>query len=299
MTRAHIVAGNAAAGQRLDHFLNGELGLGSRARAQALIEAGAVRVNGRPAKAGQRLAPGDTVAVAESASDLAARPDPQAPLEVCHEDRWLVVVNKPAGMPSHPLQAGERGTLASALLARYPEMRDVGYSPREPGILHRLDTDTSGLMLAARDAETFARLRAELTQSRIDKRYQALIAGALPAPVQHHASLRARGRKVHVRLEPFEDAVPICTEILTATPVAGACLLELRVAHARRHQIRAHMAALGHPLFGDVLYGGPERAGLSRHFLHASELHLQHPHTGKLLSVRAALPVDLSALLTQ
>lgn len=295
MNRAQIVAGAAASGQRLDRFLCTELPLASRAGVRQLIEAGLVRVNGRRAVAGQRLAAGDTVAVAELPSAEAV-PDADMPLVVCYEDAWIVAADKPAGVPAHPLRPGERGTLASALLARYPEMRGVGYSAREPGIVHRLDTDTSGLTLAARDAETFGLLRAQLERGEIDKRYFALCAGH-PTPGMHEAWLLARGRKVSVRMQPFEAARLIRTELLTAETFGAHCLVEVRVASARRHQIRAHLAALGHPIVADSLYGGPEAVGLARHFLHASELRLSHPRGGQPLRIVAELPPELRAAL--
>jgi len=293
-----MVAGDAAAGQRLDHFLCGALRLASRARARRLVEAGVVRVNGRLASAGQRLMPGDAIVVDEVHPEVAL-PDPALALAVCYEDAWLVVADKPPGMPSHPLRPGERGTLASALLARYPEMNGVGYSPREPGLVHRLDTDTSGVLLAARDAETFRSLRSQLEAGEIDKRYLALCAGRPTVPAVHEAWLSARGRRVTVRSAQFREALPVRIELLGAEPCGPSqTLLEIRAPHARRHQIRAQLAALGHPIAGDALYGPNLLAGLSHHFLHASELHLSHPHTGAALHVRADLPARSRALLT-
>jgi len=206
-------------------------------------------------------------------------------------------VDKPAGMASHPLRPGERGTLASGLLARYPEMAGVGYSPREPGIAHRLDRDTSGLLLAARDAETFGALQAELERGAIDKRYVALCVGELSAPAVHEAWLSARGRRVTVREHAFGTARAIRTEVLAAEPRAAFSLVTLRVSLARRHQIRAHLAALGHPIAGDTLYGGPALPGLKRHFLHASALRFEHPQSQQPLELDAPMPDDLTAVL--
>lgn len=283
-------------GQRLDRWLCSQSGLG-RAAARRVIEAGEVRVNGRiVASAGRRLVQGDRIELLAPIT-TAAIADSDAALSVVYEDAWLVVADKPAGMPSHPLRPGERRTFASALLGRFPEMADVGYSSREPGIVHRLDTDTSGLMLAARDAATFAALTALLDGSGIDKRYVALCAGHLAAPTVHEAWLSARGPRVTVRSDPFATAESIRTEVLHARSVGAYSLVTVRVERARRHQIRAHLAALGHPIAGDARYGGPAIAGLSRHFLHASELHFVHPHSGTKLSLRAPLPVDLENVL--
>jgi len=292
-----------SAGHRLDRWLcAARPGLG-RAQARRLIDAGEVRVNGRRAAAGARLASGDRVELSERAQAAAAgagpapaRAEPELPLRVCYEDVHLVAVDKPAGMPCHPLRAGERGTLAGALVARYPEMAEVGYSPAEPGLVHRLDNDTSGLVLAARDAATFAALRASLEREAIDKRYLALCAGQPPAPSEQRAWLLARGPRVRVRSAPFDAAIAIRTELLAATTRGAYSLVSVRVHRARRHQIRAHLAALGHAIAGDTRYGGPALPGLARHFLHASEIELRHPHDGKLLQLKAELAPELRAV---
>lgn len=290
-----MVAGDEAEGQRLDRFLcDRARGLG-RAGARRVIEAGLVRVNGRSAAPGQRLHAGDNVQVEELPDSNAAQPDASVALRVLHEDRWLVVVDKPAGMPSHPLRPGERATLASGLAARYPEMASVGYSAREPGIVHRLDTNTSGLVLAARDAETFSALRALLERGGIDKRYLALCAGHVQAPSVLEGWLSAQGKHVTLRAEPFASARRVTSEVLSAQMIGRFCLCELRVHVARRHQIRAQLAAIGHAIAGDAAYGGEALPGLARHFLHASALRLPHPHSGAELEVHAELPEELRA----
>jgi 23S rRNA pseudouridine1911/1915/1917 synthase len=292
-----MVAGDEAEGQRLDRFLCDRAPTLGRAGARRVIGAGMVRVNGRLAVPGQRLHAGDRVELAALPDSNAAQPDPAVALRVVHEDAWLVIVDKAAGVPTHPLRPGELGTLASGLLARYPEMADVGYSRREPGIVHRLDTQTSGLVLAARDAETFAALRALLESGAIDKRYVALCAGALQAPALLEGWLSAQGKHVSVREQPFASARRVQTELLSAQAVGAFSLVEVRVHVARRHQIRAQLAALGHPIVGDQAYGGAPWPGLARHFLHASELRFAHPHGGRELSARAELPEELGALL--
>jgi 23S rRNA pseudouridine1911/1915/1917 synthase len=292
-----------SAGHRLDRWLCMSHPALGRAEARRLIEDGEVRVNGRRVAAGARLASGDRVALSERAEAATTRTgpapahaEPELPLRVCYEDAHLVIVDKPAGMPCHPLREGEHGTLAGALLARYPEMAEVGYSRAEPGLVHRLDNDTSGLVLAARDAVTFASLRAALERESIDKRYLALCAGRPPVPSVQQAWLLARGPRVRVRSEPFADAVAIRSELLTAITRDAYSLVTVRVHRARRHQIRAHLAALGHAIAGDERYGGPVLPDLTRHFLHASELALHHPHTGTQLQLQAELPPELSAV---
>jgi len=286
-----------AQGQRLDRFVCDHVENLGRAAARRMIEGGELWVNGGLAVAGRRLQAGDRVEFAPPPISSAALPDPSLSLVIRHEDEHLVVVDKPAGMPSHPLRAGELGTLASGLLARYPEMAGVGYSPREPGIVHRLDTDTSGLVLAARDAETFAALRTLLEMGNIEKRYAALCAGEVSAPASHEAWLSARGRQVTVRAQPFGTAEHIRTELLHATRHGAFTLVQVAVHLARRHQIRAHLSALGHPIAGDTRYGGPELVGLSHHFLHASALQFEHPRSGAAIIVAAPLPSALRAVI--
>lgn len=285
-------------GERIDRFLR-LLGPGaSRAALSEQLERGEIRVNGARSKKGQRLHAGDRVSGTRVNRPAVAQPDPQ-PLDVLHEDAWLVIANKPPGMPSHPLRAEERGTLASALLARYPEMAGVGHSALEPGILHRLDTDTSGAMLAARDAKTFHSLHAAHRRGEFDKRYLALCSGQLQAPRSVHGYLRADRKRVRVDAEPFEGARPIETEILSAKAQGEFSVVEVRVPFAARHQVRAQLAALGHPIAGDATYGGKQIASLTRHFLHASEIAFEHPHTQRALRVRAPLPADLQRALAE
>jgi len=297
VSKGQIVVQIDADGQRLDRFVCTQRPALGRAAARRLIEAGQVRVNGRRAAAGQRLHAGDAIAFESASESVAALPDPDAPCVIRYEDAWLLCADKPAGMPSHPLRPGELGSLASALLARYPELAQVGHSPREPGIVHRLDTDTSGLLLAARDPQTFAALRALLTAGAIDKRYLALCAGRPAVPAQHEAWLSARGARVSVRAAPFGSALRVRTELLAAEPVGEFSLLTVRVHLARRHQVRAHLAALGHPIAADALYGGPPLPDLRRHFLHAAELRFAHPHTCAALELSAPLPDDLRSIL--
>ena len=267
------------AGERIDVLVARRFPEISRARAKVLIEKGEVRVDGRRVKKSYALAVGDRVTLESLPGpvDFHAAPDPSLALEILLETDEYVIVDKPAGIPSHPLKEGELGTLAGALVARYPEMRGVGYSKREPGILHRLDTDTSGLMLAARDEETFDELRRMLQAGEIEKRYLARCTGIVPAPIIIDTPIandpRDR-RKVRVCTNPREikrlGAQAARTEVLSSTPATHGSLIEVRANNARRHQIRAHLASIGHPLLGDPLYGGPPPP--PHHLLHASTL---------------------------
>jgi 23S rRNA pseudouridine1911/1915/1917 synthase len=287
----------ATAGERLDRFLRQRLPDLSRAALAEFIGLGAVRVNGKRASKGLMLRQGDRIAIQEQAHTPQTAAGAELQLHILHEDRWLVAVDKPARVPSHPLRIGEQGTVATALLARYPEMAGVGHRALEAGLLHRLDNDTSGVLIAARDAETFARLRAAHARGELDKRYLALCAGSLE-PQRSEAFLRADQRRVRVQLNAFPGARPVVSEILSAQALGAFSLVEVQVAFAARHQVRAHLAALGCPIAGDELYGGPTLPGLTHHFLHASEVRLQHPMTAQPLRLHAELPADLAAVLT-
>ncbi len=266
------------AGQRLDVTLARRVPSLSRGRARALIEAGGVRVGGRLVRKGCILSVGDriTIEILPGTSDFHALPDPDLPLAVLVETDDFVVVDKPAGVPSHPLREDERGTLAGALVARYPEMREVGYSRREPGIVHRLDTDTSGVMLAARNPEAFRSLREQLQAGKIEKRYLARCVGMVAAPQVIETPIandpRDR-RKVRACFDAREakrlGAQPATTEVLASWPAMHGSLVEVRANRARRHQVRVHLASIGHPLLGDTLYGGPRLENPDHHLLHA------------------------------
>jgi len=294
------------AGKRLDVVLVRHVPGMSRSRARELAAGGRVRVDGRIARKGAPVRGGAKIVLAElpRARDFAAAPDASLELVLLHEDRWVVVVEKPARVPTHPLREGELSTVAGALVARYPEMASVGYARREPGILHRLDTDTSGVLLAARDAATFDTLRAALKQGEIEKRYKALCVGAVDAPqtVSYPLAPHPKDRRrvlacVHERDVARNAPRPAVSEIVSAEAAGDMSLVEVIARTAGRHQIRAHMSALGHALAGDPLYDGPSVPGLGRHFLHASEIAFVCPGTGRPLRIRSALPAELAAAL--
>ena len=280
MSVAELEIEEGDAGQRVDVVLARRVPELSRARAKRLIEEGVVRVGGRRVKKSYTVSVGDRVTLESLPGpvDFYAAPDPDLSLDVLVENVGYVVVAKPAGVPSHPLKEGEVGTLAGALVAHYPEMRDVGYSKREPGILHRLDNDTSGVMLAARDQATFDALRQQLQAGEIEKRYLARCQGIVPAPMIIDTPIAndpRDSRRVRACTDPREikrlGAQPATTEILTSTPAEHGSLIEVRANHARRHQIRVHLASIGHPLLGDPLYGGPSPG---HHLLHAVSIQL-------------------------
>lgn len=265
--------GRDCAGKRVERLLIERLGC-TRNQARALCAQGAVRLDGRRAVKGSRAVLGAELEVDESAESGIA-PEPGLALDVRLERADLVVVEKPAGMPTVPLDPGEGGTLVGALIARYPEMLGFGRSSREPGVLHRLDTQTSGLVLAARDAATFARLLAGLRAGALEKRYLAICdatgldpEGMIDLPLQPDPN---RYGRVAVAPIGARYSRPSCTRFRVLERGARFALLELSVSRAFRHQIRAHLAAMGHPIAGDGLYGGPVVGELgARHALHAS-----------------------------
>lgn len=306
-----LTVSDAHAGKRLDRFLVDALPELSRARARDLLDEGQVRVNGRRMRKGDVVAAGDAVVIqgALPPQDFSPLADPSVPFVVRHEDPAVLVVDKPAGVPTHPLRPDEMGTLANGLVARFPETREVGYRKREPGILHRLDTDTSGLVVVARTVGAFDALRESMRGGNTTKRYLALVEGRIAAegtveiPLVPHRKDPKRVEAVteHVRLRAGTKTHPAVTRYRPVRPLGDYTLVEVELESAFRHQVRAHLAVIGHPLVGDTLYRGPRLADdlgvtLNRHFLHASEVVFAHPVTGAETRVTSPLPDDLAAV---
>jgi 23S rRNA pseudouridine1911/1915/1917 synthase len=286
---------------RLDRALARLFGV-SRGRAMEWIADDRVRVDGRRARKGAQVGPGARVSVRKPPPDSPV-PQPELPLRIVHADAHLVVADKPAGMPSHPLKPGETGTAANALVGRFPELASVGPAPREGGLVHRLDTDTSGLLLAARTDAAHALLRAQFAARSVEKGYLALVAGELHAggeidvPLAHdpHDSRKVRPASAPEWAEAH-GARPASTRFTPLLRRGGFTLLEVEIGTGVLHQIRAHLAFIGHPLAGDALYGGPQLPGLSRHFLHAARLSFAHPDGGRP-RFDSPLPADLASAL--
>ncbi len=282
-----------ADGERLDRFLAAPLG--SRAQAQRLIDAGAVAVDGRPRGKGDHVRAGQQVTVQPSpASPLADRSAPTAPFAVVYEDEQLLVVDKPAGVVVHPARGHREGTLVQALAARV----SGGEDPERPGIVHRLDRDTSGLLVVARSEETHRRLKAALAARRIEREYTTLVQGRPPARTGTIDAPIGRDRHVRTRMSVDTDEPREARTHFTLTEaLPTSSLLLVRLETGRTHQIRVHMQAIGHPVCGDPQYGSAGQFGLKRQFLHASRLAFAQPHTGEPLSLRSPLPADLEAAL--
>jgi 23S rRNA pseudouridine1911/1915/1917 synthase len=273
-------------GVRLDRVLCNRLTL-SRSQVRRLFEAGEVRRNGRKAGKGELVARGDRVELGAELRDTRALPDSGLKLDVRYEDPELVIIEKPAGIPSHPLRAGELGCMANALVAKYPEMRGTGYDDRQPGLVNRLDNDTSGLLLAARSPDAFTALRAMLEGGEIEKSYLALVTRPLrPQSIELSLSPSPRHRS---RVEVNALGRPAKSVVHACRPYGELFLVEVHAGRAYRHQVRAHLAALGAPILGDALYGG---AFGPRHYLHAARLAFTHPFSKAKVEARSELPDD-------
>jgi 23S rRNA pseudouridine1911/1915/1917 synthase len=285
-----IVPGEAA-GSRLDAFLAGRLG--SRARAQRLIDAGQVRVDGSARPKRHRLAAGERVAVEEPAPAPVPAADEVA-FAIAYEDEHLLVVDKPAGLVVHPARGHRAGTLAQALAARGP----AGGDPERPGVVHRLDRDTSGLLVVAKDPAVHRALRAALARRAIHREYLALVEGLPPARSGTIDAPLGRDRRLRTRISTDSDRPRAAvTHFALERALPSASLLRVTLETGRTHQIRAHLRAIGHPVAGDPEYGTAGLYGLPRQFLHAAGLAFAHPVTGAALDVRSPLPADLAAAL--
>ena len=290
----------ALAGERVDRAVATLVGW-TRAEVATLCEAGSVLVEGRAVAKSHRLVEGESLELlAEPAVAALPSPEPDIPLVVRYEDADVLVIAKPAGLVVHPGAGQPDGTLVNALLARYPEIASVG-DPARPGIVHRLDRDTSGLMVVARTQVAYDALVEQLAARAVERRYLALVwghldasRGVIDAPIgrstarRTRMAVRAGGREARTGYHVIETFTDPATS-----------LLECRLETGRTHQIRVHLGAIDHPVVGDVTYGGSRPSiSLERPFLHATELALRHPVTGDEVRVDEPLPVDLEALLT-
>jgi 23S rRNA pseudouridine1911/1915/1917 synthase len=310
-----------ADGLRLDLFLAQQLGDVSRSRVQLLLQQGDVQIGGKPAKASRKVRAGEEISVAGEPQPLPLRAIAEAiPLEIVYEDDDLAVVNKPAGMMVHAGAGAteddrNRGTLVNALLHHMQQLSAAG-GPLRPGIVHRLDKQTSGLIVVAKNDNTHAQLASMFARRQVRKLYLTLVQGALAeekgtvnAPIARDAVRRTR---MTTRREGGRTAVSHWQVLRRISgPYGSFTLASVRIETGRTHQIRVHMASLGHPVVGDTLYGAASalapkqdqsrlpRLILERNFLHAAELEFVHPVTGERLSLVSNLPPDLKAFMAQ
>jgi len=291
--------------ERLDHYLVRVGFATSRRVAQELVERGMVRINGRRSRKSEIVGSDDVVEVAPTQRYSPIEANRELTLAVLHEDAAVVVVNKPGGIPCHPLRAGERDTVMNAVVARFPDTAAAGDKPLEGGLVHRLDNGTSGALLIARNHATFEKLREAIRAGRIARRYEALVVGVvdekieIDAPIAHHgknprkmvagdrdsANPKRAGRSAMTTVEPIRRVGAFT--LVSVVPKTGS-----------RHQIRVHLADAGYPIVGDTLYGGPASELLShgRFWLHLCEIAFDSPAVGHV-KVTAPIAADLKKLL--
>jgi 23S rRNA pseudouridine1911/1915/1917 synthase len=291
--------------ERLDHYLV-RLGFApSRRVAQELVERGLVRINGRRSRKSEIIATDDVVEVAPTQKYSSIEANRDLAIEVLHDDGAVVVVNKPGGIPCHPLRAGEHETVMNAVVARFPDAASSGDKPLEGGLVHRLDNGTSGALLIARSRGAFEKLRDAIRAGRIARRYEALVAGALEqkieidVPIAHHAK---NPRKMVVgdreSSNPKRAGRAAMTIVEPIRRVGEFTLVSVAPRTGSRHQIRVHLADAGHPIVGDTLYGAPESATLAhgRFWLHLCEIAFDSPAVGHV-KVVAPIAADLKKLI--
>jgi 23S rRNA pseudouridine1911/1915/1917 synthase len=332
MTGQVFVVPAEAAGQRLDQFIAAQMEGVSRSRVQLLIEQGDVQVDGGQEKASLKLRGGETIAITGEPHPAPLKAEPEnIPLDVIYEDKDLAVINKPAGMMVHAGAAANhdersRGTLVNALLYRFKKLSGVGGELR-PGIVHRLDKETSGLIVVAKNDRAHSALGEMFSKREMKKTYIALVQGEVERPKGSiNASIdRDPQRRTRMTVSNNENARHAVSHYEVVRRIACRfgrfTLVRVRIETGRTHQIRVHMASIGHPVVGDTLYGGagqltdqvasqtgskasrrnkePERLRLGRNFLHAAELEFEHPITHKALKLEAPLPAELVAMLAK
>jgi len=301
----HLVAAPEQAGQRLDQFLSREIPSLSRSQIQRLIRSGHVSVARGDVKPGLIVTAGLGVDV-DIPAPTSPRPEPESlPLAILYDDADIVVVNKTAGMVVHPAAGHAAGTLVNALLHHVRGLSGIGGTER-PGIVHRLDRGTSGVMVVAKHDTAHRELSRQFHDREVEKEYQALIWGAVQAGARLDTPI---GRSARHRLKMTGRSVrgrAAVTHIVEVDKFRGVSLVRVRLGTGRTHQIRVHLSEAGHPVVGDELYGGARDrlpadlailASLRRPFLHASRLTLTHPRTGQRMTFDAPLPTELQTVI--
>ena len=280
---------------RLDKYVCAQHPELSRTRVQKLIAAGNITVNGQPAKPGQRLSPGDKIELNVPPTPPQELKPEAMPLEILYEDDDLLVVDKPAGLTVHPAPGHPAHTLVNAILAHFPHLADMGDSLR-PGVVHRLDKDTSGVMLVAKNSAAQADLARQFKSHSVTKAYLALVKGRLEPEngiIEADIGRDPRHRK---RMAVVAEGREARTEYRVVKYIGGYTLLEIMPETGRTHQIRVHLAAIGFPVVGDKVYGVKSKY-LARQFLHACRLGFKLPSTGQYVEFESALPKDLERAL--
>jgi len=311
MSTSEIITGPIASPARLDKALADVTGL-SRARVQGLIDEGRVDVAGKTATSASAKVAADTPfrSILAAAMPAAAQPE-NIPLVVVFEDQHLIVVDKPAGMVVHPAVGNITGTLVNALLHHCRGQLSGINGVARPGIVHRIDKDTSGLLVIAKSDAAHERLAAQFAAHSVHRRYIAVTAG-IPSPAEGTIDARvgrsdADRKKMTVLPNNSSRGKSAITHYKVTERLDGAAVIECRLETGRTHQVRVHCASIGHPLLGDPAYGRTpkqlrpllERLGFARQALHAAELGFQHPLTGEMVRFRSDLPQDMAELIDQ
>ncbi len=305
MSVEEVLITEGEAGERLDKLVARRLGL-SRAMTRRLFDEGKVRSGRRAADKGEPSVAGRSLHVElPDASDAeGAVPDHELSLTILLERPDVVVIDKPAGIASAPLRGGEKGTVANAVVSRFPETAGVGYHPREPGLVHRLDNDTSGVLVVARSKPAWESLVLATKRGQLDKTYLAIVEdadmpdeGLVDTPLAPHPKDKRRVLAcLHPRDIAREKPRPAETRYRVVHREGGLAVVLVTAPRALRHQVRAHLAVLECPIVGDVLYGAAPRAGLSRHALHAASVSHRGSKDVPAFAVTSPLPPELSAL---
>jgi len=291
------MAGEDDAGERLDTTLAALAGI-SRSQARRWIDQGRVRLAGASCRASQKVAEGDRIE-ADPPEVLPSPLEPEAiPLVVLYEDEHLIVIDKPAGLVVHPGHGCRSGTLVNALLGRGTPLAEAGGRQR-PGIVHRLDKDTSGLIVVAKNDATHVSLAQQLKDRKVEKTYIALVEGRVTPPEGRIEAPIGRDPKQRQRMAVVENGRDARTTYRVLREIGRRTLVEVWPHTGRTHQIRVHLASIGFPITGDALYGRRGDAPVARQFLHAQKLSFVHPRTGERLEVEAPLAADLEQTLNE
>ena len=302
MQQTEIVV--AEGGERIDRYLAQRQSDLSRAYVQKLIDDGRVMTNGQPVRSSYRVRSGDRILLTIPPPPLLSAQAQDIPLTIVYEDADVLVIDKPAGMVVHPAAGHPSGTLVNALLAHAPEMQSMGEDATRPGIVHRLDKDTSGLLVVAKNERALRYLSAQFKERSTEKMYVALLHGHLsPAQGQIDAPI-GRDPRYRQRMAMVAGGRPAQTGYRVLGFIDGKSgaytLVEAMPHTGRTHQIRVHFAGIGHPLAGDPVYGPHTPApGLSRQFLHAARLRIRLPASGELRQFSSPLPADLERALVR
>jgi 23S rRNA pseudouridine1911/1915/1917 synthase len=281
-------------GARLDAYVTIRLPGVSRSAVQGMIAEGYILVNLTPAKAGHRLEAGDEIELVLPEQDDDALQAEDIPLDIVYEDDELMIVNKPAGMVVHPGAGHSRGTLVNALLSQMPDLPDQ--EGDRPGIVHRLDRDTSGLIAIAKTDRAIEHLQAQFKDRRVSKVYLALVEGRLQPDKGLVDAAIGRDPRQRQRMAVVSDGRPARTAYQVREHLGDHTFIEVRPETGRTHQIRVHLSAIGYPVYGDPIYGRRKRSG-DRLFLHAWQLTLDLPSSGERRTFTAPLPDDLQRIL--